>query len=202
MHCTCPLFLQNGIFTQPRVDCDPRKDRLRRLTRAPSPIHWPISRQYRRRRELGRCARKAPIEKLPMNSHQLFLAPVPRSVVLVVEIPPRVKAWFAPGGIIRRRAALTALCLFYACESTRVQKSGLQRIDWRAPAPGRTSATNPVNVACRECAMSFRWLQNGSSRLMLVLRPSTMMECLTTKDFIRAPQCPRIKIRHILNREG
>ena len=38
--------------------------------------------------------------------------------------------------------------------------------------------------------------------VIMVLCPAMTIERLTTEDFIRAPQSPRIKIRHIRNREG
>src|SRR5882672_3102156 len=46
-------------------------------------------------------------------------------------------------------------------------------------------ATSSDNVILRDVAISFRPLQNASSRLTLVLCPAMTIERLTTGDFIR-----------------
>jgi hypothetical protein len=60
-------------------------------------------------------------------------------------------------------------------------------VDERLPTSPRSRSmteTSAVSVSRRAAAISFRAAQNGSSRLMLVLRPLTAIDRCTMTDFI------------------
>src|SRR5580658_9230409 len=56
------------------------------------------------------------------------------------------------------------------------------RLPWRRSVS--IAATRSDSVICRAMAISFRPVQNASSRLTLVLWPAITIERLTTGDFI------------------
>src|SRR4029077_9836934 len=64
--------------------------------------------------------------------------------------------------------------------------------------------TNSDSNICWACAICFRPIQKGSSRLTLVLCPPITTERLTTEDFIRAPRTPpaRYRVDQIRQRDG
>jgi len=72
-----------------------------------------------------------------------------------------------------------------------------ERLPWRRSTS--IDATNSDSVMLRDAAISFRPLQNASSRLTLVLCPAMTIDRLTTGDFIDRP---RFRCRFCAHREA